>query len=148
MTNANVTWVEDMLFVAQGDSGHAVVMDAGESGGGHDLGSRPMEVLLMGLLGCTSMDVVSILKKKRQPVQGLKVFASGERNQDYPMYYTAIHLEFVVYGDVDETALARAIELSETKYCGASATLRGVAQITTSYRVERGAVGEPAQQPA
>jgi len=69
MTNANVTWVEDMMFVAQGDSGHAIVMDAGESAGGHDLGSRPMEVLLMGLLGCTSMDVISILKKKRQPVE-------------------------------------------------------------------------------
>jgi putative redox protein len=148
MTNANVTWVEDMMFVAQGDSGHAIVMDAGESGGGHDLGSRPMEVLLMGLLGCTSMDVISILKKKRQPVQGLKVFANGERNPDYPMYYTAIHLEFVAYGDVDENALARAIELSETKYCGASATLRGVAKITTSYRIERNTQGERAQQPA
>jgi putative redox protein len=141
MTNASVTWVEDLMFVAQGDSGHAVVMDAGESGGGHNLGSRPMEVLLMGLLGCTSMDVVSILKKKRQPVQGLKVFANGERNPENPMYFTHIHLTFVAYGDVDERALARAIELSETKYCGASATLRGVARITTSYRIEKPVVG-------
>jgi putative redox protein len=101
----------------------------------------------MGLLGCTSMDVISILKKKRQPIQGLKVFANGERNPDYPMYYTHIHLEFVAYGAVDEQALARAIELSETKYCGASATLRGVAQITTSYRIERAVQSEQAQQP-
>ena len=146
MTNANVTWVEDMMFVAQGDSGHAVVMDAGESGGGHDLGSRPMEVLLMGLLGCSSMDVISILKKKRQPVEGLKVFATGDRNSENPMYFTHIHLEFVAYGKVDEQALARAVELSETKYCGAAATLSGVAKITTSVRVEPGIVGAASEK--
>ncbi|OQA42144.1 MAG: hypothetical protein BWY52_02315 [Chloroflexi bacterium ADurb.Bin325] len=138
MTNASATWVEDMMFVAQGDSGHAIVMDASESAGGHDLGSRPMEVLLMGLIGCTAMDVISILKKKRQPVEGLKVFASGDRNSENPMYFTHIHLEYVAYGRVDAQALARAVELSETKYCGASATLKGVAKITTSSRVEPG----------
>lgn len=148
MTNANVTWVEDMMFVAQGDSGHAVVMDAGESAGGHDLGSRPMEVLLMGLLGCTSMDVISILKKKRQPVEGLKVFATGDRNPENPMYYTHIHLEYVAYGKVDEQALARAVELSETKYCGASASLKGVAKITTSIRIEPGPVATAAEKSA
>lgn len=143
MIDANVTWVDDMMFVGQSGSGHAIVMDAPEYAGGHNLGSSPMEILLMGLLGCTSMDVVSILKKKRQPLQGLKVHASGERAEQPPMHFTRIHLEFVAYGEVDEADLARAIELSETKYCGASATLRGVAEITTSYRVER-----PAAAPA
>lgn len=135
MTNANITWVQDMQFVATGDSGHAVVMDSDSEVGGHDSAARPMEVLLMGLLGCTAMDVISILKKKRQPVQGFKVFASGERSAEHPKKYTKIHLEFVAYGDVDPKALARAVELSETIYCGATATLRGVAEITSSYRV-------------
>lgn len=135
MTNANITWVQDMQFVAAGDSGHAIVMDSNQEVGGHDSAARPMEVLLMGLLGCTAMDVISILKKKRQPVQGFKIFASGERAAEHPQKYTKIHLEYVAYGDVDPKALARAVELSETTYCGAIATVRGVAEVTLSYRV-------------
>lgn len=136
MTKANITWVQDMQFVASGDSGHAIVMDSSPDVGGHDTAARPMEVLLMGLLGCTAMDVISILKKKRQPVQGFKIFATGERSAEHPKKYTKIHLEYVAYGDVDPKALARAIELSETTYCGAIATVRGVAEVTYSYRVE------------
>ncbi len=136
MTTANITWIEDMQFVASSDSGHAIIMDSTADVGGHDSAARPMEVLLMGLLGCTSMDVISVLKKKRQPVQGLKIFADGERSPEHPKKYTKIHLEYVAYGDVDPKALARAIELSETTYCSAIATLRGVAEITSSYRVE------------
>ncbi len=136
MTKANITWVQDMQFVASGDSGHAIVMDSSPDVGGHDSAARPMEVLLMGLLGCTAMDVISILKKKRQPVQGFKIFATGERSAEHPKKYTKIHLEYVAYGDVDPKALARAIELSETTYCGAIATVRGVAEVTYSYRVE------------
>lgn len=136
MTTANITWIEDMQFVASSDSGHAIVMDSSADVGGHNSAARPMEVLLMGLLGCTSMDVISILKKKRQPVQGFKIFATGERSSEHPKKYTKIHLEYVAYGDVEPKALARAVELSETTYCGAIATLRGVAEITSSYRVE------------
>ena len=136
MTNANITWVEDMQFVATSDSGHAIVMDSNAENSGHDSAARPMEVLLMGLLGCTAMDVISILKKKRQPVQGFKIFATGERSVEHPKKYTKIHLEYVAYGDVDPKALARAVELSETTYCGAIATVRGVAEVTSSYRVE------------
>lgn len=138
MTAANITWVEDMQFVAQGDSGHAIVMDAAPEAGGHDTGPRPMEVLLMGILGCTAMDVISILKKKRQPVTGLKIFANGERNPEHPKYYTRIHLEYVAYGDVDPEALERSVQLSEEKYCSALATVRGKAEITRSCRVEKG----------
>ncbi|PKO20579.1 MAG: osmotically inducible protein OsmC [Chloroflexi bacterium HGW-Chloroflexi-1] len=126
-----------MQFVAQGDSGHAIVMDAAESAGGHDTAARPMEVLLMGLSGCTALDVISILRKKRQPVQGFKIFATGERAEERPHAYTKIHLEYVAFGDVDPEALARSIQLSEEKYCGAIATVRGVAEITSSYRVEK-----------
>lgn len=137
MTTANITWVEDMQFVAQGDSGHAIVLDSSEEAGGHDTGARPMEVLLMGLLGCTAMDVISILKKKRQPVKGLKVYASGDRASEHPKYYTKIHLEYVAYGDVDPEALERSAQLSEDKYCSAIATVRGKAEITHSCRVEK-----------
>jgi len=137
MTNATLTWIEDMQFVAQSDSGHAILMDAAESAGGHDTAARPMEVLLMGLLGCTAMDVISILKKKRQPVQDFKIFATSERAKEHPHAYKKIHLEYVAYGDVDLEALARSIQLSEEKYCGAMATVRGVAEITSSYRVEK-----------
>ncbi len=136
MTNAAITWLEDMQFVASGDSGHAIVMDATEENGGHDTGARPMEILLMGVLGCTAMDVISILKKKRQKVQGLKVFAAGDRAADHPKYYTKIHLEYVAYGEVDAEALARAVQLSEEKYCSAIATVRGKTEITSSSRVE------------
>ncbi len=136
MGNATLTWVEDMQFVAQGDSGHAVVLDADVAGGGHDSGVRPMEMLLMGVMGCTAMDVVSILKKKRQPLRDFKIFATGVRAEEPPKYYTKIHLEYVAYGDVDPAALERAVQLSEEKYCGAIATVNGKAQVTRSIRVE------------
>jgi len=126
-----------MQFVAESGSGHAIVVDAGQEAGGHNSGARPMELLLMGLLGCTGMDVISILKKKRQPVRDLKIFATGEQAPDHPHYFTRIHLEYVAYGNVEEAALDRAIQLSQEKYCSAAATLRGKAEITSSYRVER-----------
>ncbi len=144
MTNATLTWIEDMQFVAQGDTGHAIIMDSSEEHGGQDKGSRPMEVLLMGLLGCTGMDVISVLRKKRQPVQGLNVFATGERAVEHPRRYTKIHLEYVAYGDVDPEALARSIQLSEEKYCSAIATVRGTVELTSSYRVERAERGKVA----
>jgi putative redox protein len=105
--------------------------------GGHDTGARPMEVLLMGVLGCTAMDVISILKKKRQAITGLKIFATGDRNAEHPKYYTKIHLEYVASGDVDLEALERSAQLSEDKYCSAIATVRGKAEITRSCRVEK-----------
>jgi putative redox protein len=136
MTNAQINWIEDMQFVARADTGHAIVMDATVENGGFGSASSPMEVLLMGLMGCTAMDVIGILKKKRQPVEGFKIFASGERAAEHPKAYTAIHLEYVAYGEVAPDALARAVQLSEEKYCGAMATVRGVAKITSSSRVE------------
>ena len=136
MTSASVTWVENMQFVARGESGHAVVLDT-TAEDGLDSGARPMELLLMGVLGCTAMDVISILKKKRQPVKGLKIFATGDRAAEHPKYYTKIHLEYVATGDVDLEALERSAQLSEDKYCSAIATVRGKAEITRSCRVEK-----------
>jgi putative redox protein len=96
-----------------------------------------MELLLISLCGCTAMDVVSILQKKRQPFTGLQVKASAERAEEHPKVYTQIHLEYVVKGKgVEPQAVERAIELSETKYCSAAAMLSKAAQITTSYRIE------------
>jgi putative redox protein len=143
MSAASISWVDGMQFVAESGSGHAIVVDSSRENGGHDAGARPMELLLMGLLGCTAMDVVSILKKKRQPVQDLKIFATAEQAPETPHYFTKIHLEYVAYGDVSEEALARSIYLSEDRYCSASATLKGKAEITSSYRVERSQAGEP-----
>ena len=125
-----------MQFVARADTGHAIVMDATKENGGFGSASSPMEVLLMGLMGCTAMDVISILKKKRQKLQGFKIFATGERAAEHPRAYVAIHLEYVAYGAVELEALARAVQLSEEKYCGAMATVRGVTKLTSSTRVE------------
>jgi putative redox protein len=102
-----------------------------------DTGPHPVQLLLIGLCGCTGMDVISILKKKRQSFTGLQVRATAERAEEHPKIYTEIHLEFIVTGDdVDPAAVERSIELSQTKYCPASAMLSKAVEITTSFRVE------------
>jgi putative redox protein len=137
-STAKVTWVGPGLrLVGEGGHGPAIVVD-------HVLpdeerqegGPRPMELLLIGLAGCTSMDVVSILQKKRQPLIGLQTKVTAERAEEHPRVYTGIHVEFVVTGKgVKPEAVERAIELSETKYCSATAMLRHAVEITTSYRI-------------
>jgi putative redox protein len=139
MATAELNWKGGMKFEALGASGHAIAMDATADVGGSDSAARPMEVLLFGVMGCTAMDVVSILKKKREPVQDFKIVATFERSPEHPKKYTRIHLEYVAYGDVDLRSLERAVELSETTYCGAIATVRGVATVTNSCRVEAAA---------
>ena len=134
---AAVTWVEGMQFVGQSGV-HAVVIDSSNpDNGGHNGGPSPMELVLLGVLGCTGMDVVSILKKKRQNLEGLKIFAHGRQAAEAPNYYTNIDLEYVAYGEVQEEALRRAIELSETKYCSAMGTLNGKTKFSSTYRVEK-----------
>jgi putative redox protein len=136
MKTAQVNWVDGMQFVGTSGSGHGVIIDSAGEDGQHG-GPGPMEYLLFGVLGCTGMDVISILKKKRQNVAGLKIFASGEQAETTPHYFTRIHLEYVAYGDVEEAALARAIELSETKYCSAMGSLNGKTEFSSTYRVEK-----------
>jgi putative redox protein len=137
MQKATITWVDGLQFVGESASGHGLVIDSSVDGGGHDAGPRPMELVLMGVMGCTAMDVISILKKKRQKVASLKISAKGEQADDAPRYFTHIELEYVATGDVEEEALRRAIELSETKYCSAMATLNGRTQFSSKYRVEQ-----------
>ena len=128
---AQLTWTDGLQFVGRTDGGPAVVMDNPEGGSG----ASPMELLLMGTAGCTAMDVISILKKKRMPVTGFRVNISGKRADDHPRRYTEVGIEYVVYGaDIKPEAVQRAIDLSENKYCGAMASLN--ARITHSYRIE------------
>ena len=136
---AKATLIGGMKFEGWAGSGHTVMMDAEEVHGGEDAGFRPMELLLVGLAGCTAMDVISILRKKRQDVTGLEVRVRGERADEHPKVYKNIEIEYIVTGhDVEEKAVARAIELSTDKYCGATATLRHTAEIKISYKIVDG----------
>jgi len=137
-SKAQVTWVGPGLRLVGEAEGPAIVVDhARPDEEREDTGPHPVQLLLIGLCGCTGMDVISILKKKRQPFTGVQVRATAERAEEHPKVYTEIHLEFVVTGDgVDPKALERSIELSQTKYCPASAMLGEVVDITTSYRIE------------
>jgi len=136
MVKAKITYSGGMQFIASADSGHAVVMDADASVGGDNTGSRPMELLLMGIGGCSGMDIISILKKKKQHVTGLEAHVSGTMAENYPHKYTEISIEFIVRGKaVSEEAVKRAVQLSMEKYCSVKATLEGSAKITFSYKI-------------
>jgi putative redox protein len=134
MPEAKVAWVEGMRFVGQASSGHGLVVDASSEG---KIGTSPMELVLVGLAGCTASDVIGILKKKRQAVSGFEVRVTAERAESPPRVYTRIELEYVVRGQgVAPKAVEQAIQLSERKYCSVSAMLAHTAEITTRYRIE------------
>jgi putative redox protein len=136
MTQAMVTLVNGMQFVVETPSGHSFTIDSAPDVGGRDTGPRPMELLAAGLAGCTAMDVVSILRKMQQKVTGLKVHVNGEQAPEHPKRLTGIHIEYTVTGyGLTEASVARAIQLSETKYCPAMASLRPGAPITSSYKI-------------
>src|SRR5258708_16850480 len=125
-----------MRFEVEAGSGHHVILDAAEHGGGHNTGFRPMEMLLVGLAGCTGMDVISILRKKRQQVTAYEVHVTGVRAEDHPMVFVEITVQHIVTGHrIRPEAVARAIELSEERYCGSGAMLSNVAHLTHTYRI-------------
>lgn len=125
-----------MQFIATADSGHAVIMDAPPAVGGNNTGSKPSELLLMAFGGCSGMDVISILRKKKQQVADLKINVSGETEENYPHAFTEMHIEYCVTGNnISEDALKRAIDLSLKKYCMVGATLGKAARITHSYKI-------------
>ena len=129
---AKVTWVEDRRFMGSASSGHAIVVDASTQ----KQGSSPMELVLIGLAGCTAYDVMNILEKKRQVVTGLEVTARAERADEPPRVYTRIDVEYIVRGrGVKQKAVEDAIRLSKQKYCSASVMLEKTAEISTSYRI-------------
>jgi putative redox protein len=136
MIEAKVTLVRDMQFSGKATSGHTLTMDADEDSGGRNAGFVPMELLLVGFGGCSGMDVISILRKKRQPVTGLEINVKGEKTDDYPKVYKEVHIEYIVKGKgVEPQAVERAISLSLDKYCSVGATLAKTGKITHSYRI-------------
>lgn len=134
---ARIQWIGEAQFVAESGSGHAVLLDGPPEHGGRNLGVRPMEMLLMGLGGCSNFDVVSILKKARQPVESCEAFLEAERAEEEPKVFTRIHLRFVVKGrGLKEAQVKRAVELSAEKYCSASIMLgRAGVDITHDYEI-------------
>ena len=125
-----------MRFDAQATTGYHVTLDSNELTGGAGAGFSPMEMLLVGLAGCTGMDVISILRKKRQDVTGYEVHVEGIRADEHPKVFVEINVEHVVTGhNIEPAAVARAIELSVTRYCGAEAMLGKVARIKNTYRI-------------
>lgn len=134
---AVVKWVDNAMFLGESGSGHTVVMDGPEDHGGRNLGVRPMEMLLLGMGGCSTFDVMSILKKSRQSVQDCRVEISAERADAIPAVFTRIHLHFVVSGKaLKEKQVQRAVELSAEKYCSASIMLeKSGVEITHDFEI-------------
>ena len=137
-----------MRFEVEAGSGHHVTLDAAEHSGGHNEGFIPMEMLLVGLAGCTGMDVISILRKKRLQVTGYEVHVTGVRAEDHPMVFVEITVEHIITGyHLQPEAVERAIQLSKERYCGAGAMLEKVAHLTHTYRLvevaERQGVAAP-----
>ncbi len=133
---ARIKWVEQVSFLGETESGHAVLMDGSPAVGGRNLGPRPMEMLLLGAGGCTSFDVISILKKSRQAISDCYVELSAERAEEDPKVFTKIHMHFVVKGrDLKPEQIERAIKLSAEKYCSASIMLGKMANITHDFEV-------------
>ena len=139
---ARVKWIEDVAFMGESETGHAVVMDGAPENGGRNIGMRPMEMLLIGMGGCTSFDVVTILKKSRQCIVDCVAEISAERSDEIPKVFTKIHVHFVVTGhDLNEVQVARAVKLSAEKYCSASIMLRKSVEITHDYEIKTGEAG-------
>jgi putative redox protein len=133
---ARIKWVEDAMFLGESGSGHSVVMDGPPESGGRNLGLRPMEMLLVGMGGCASFDVVHILRKGRQDVRGCEALLEAERAESDPKVFTRIHLHFIVTGKgLAKSAVERAIGLSAEKYCSASIMLGKTATITHDYEL-------------
>lgn len=139
MLEAKVKYVNGLQFVGEATSGHAIVMDADTSVGGRNTGVRPTELLLIGLGGCSGMDVVSILKKKKEDIRGVEINIKGEKAETHPKKFTYIEIEFIVTGrNISEESVKRAVEFSMEKYCSVKATLEGSAKISFSYRIVEG----------
>ncbi|MGL4629579.1 MAG: OsmC family protein [Leadbetterella sp.] len=129
---------QDFHFEAQGMSPVKVHIDGSQDIGGHNAGARPMELLLMGLGGCTSIDVLLILKKQRQPIVDIKLIVSGERTKiegTEMTPFSSINVHFELFGDLDASKVKKAIELSMEKYCSATAQLSATADITHSFEI-------------
>ena len=134
--NISVNWVDGLLMVGKSDSGHTITMDGPPESGGENLGVRPMEMLLLGVAGCTMIDVVTTLKKMRQDLSHCETKINAERATDHPKVFTDIHIQFIVKGkDLDSKKVDKAITLSAEKYCSASIMLGETATISHDFEV-------------
>jgi len=134
VAHAKITWFGGKQFVGVDSSKHAVVMSSQDEANG--TGMKPSDLLLVALAGCSAVDVVGILEKKRQDLRGLEIHIKGGQDQEPPWAFRHIEIEYVVKGrGIKEKAVADAIRLSEEKYCSVSATVQGVAEVASSYRV-------------
>ena len=134
--NISVKWIDGMLMVGKSDSGHAIVMDGPPEIGGGNLGVRPMEMLLLGMTGCTMIDVISTLKKMREDVVDCQTQVSADRSEEYPKVFTNIHVHFVLRGkQLNPLKVDKAIKLSAEKYCSASIMIGKTAIITHDYEI-------------
>ena len=134
--NISVKWIDGMLMVGKSDSGHAIVMDGPPDIGGENLGARPMEILLLGMAGCTMIDVVSTLKKMREKFSDCQTMVSADRGEEYPKVFTNIHVHFIFRGkQLNSSKVDKAIKLSAEKYCSASIMLGKTAVITHDFEI-------------
>jgi len=134
--NISVKWIDGMLMVGKSDSGHAVVMDGPPEIGGENLGVRPMEMLLLGMAGCTMIDVVSTLKKMREDVVDCQTQVSADRSEEYPKVFTNINVHFILKGkQLNPSKVDKAIKLSAEKYCSASIMIGKTAVITHDFEI-------------
>ena len=134
--NISVKWIDGMLMVGKSDSGHAIIMDGPPEIGGENLGVRPMEMLLLGMTGCTVIDVISTLKKMREDVVDCQTQVSADRSEEYPKVFTNIHVHFVLRGkQLNPLKVDKAIKLSAEKYCSASIMIGKTAIITHDYEI-------------
>lgn len=134
--HANIEWKGKMKFEGTAGSGHPVTMDAPEEAGGEDSGTRPKELLLDGLAGCTGMDVISILKKMHIEPEGFRVDVKATLTDEHPKIFKTIHITYYVKGDVDEGKFKKAIGLSQSRYCGVAAMLKQGSELTYEYKLE------------
>ena len=135
VSSVDLRWTGDMEFMALTSTGHTLILDAGIDFGGRNRGPRPIELLVVGLAGCTAMDVISFLKKMRQDVVAYEVRLVGTRREEDPQIYTDITIEHVVTGTVDEDRLKKAIALSKDKYCTALAMMSPPADVKITYKI-------------
>lgn len=140
---AKVTWQENMVFTGIADSGFTIQLDAKKEVGGEGRGLMPMELMALSLAGCTAMDVISILRKKRQDVTGFEVRVDAPRADEHPKVFTRATIDYLVTGhNVDEAAVVRAIELTACSYCPAQAMLGKVIPIDLHYQIFEDKSGE------
>ncbi|MCW9048070.1 MAG: OsmC family protein [Gammaproteobacteria bacterium] len=133
---ARVKWLDNMSFVGESGSGHSVVMDGAPDSGGRNLAARPMEMVLIGMGGCTAFDVVMILKKARQPIKDCIVELSAERSGEIPRVFTKIHAHYIVKGNgLSEKQVEKAVNLTAEKYCSVSIMLAATAELTHDFEI-------------